>query len=105
MIRLEPVPACHTLSDLLELRAALRRQELLVGGALRDVQNELKSWQRHRRAQELAGQPVPRELVLLWDGLEERERELALDLLQISAAHAEADQDVQAALRPHKQAG
>jgi len=87
------------LGDLVELRAALRRQVTLLGASLRDVQGELRGWLRHRRAGDLAGQPVPRELRILWDELEIRERELALDLVQARAALAEASAEIGERLR------
>ncbi|MBK8100399.1 MAG: hypothetical protein IPK26_25155 [Planctomycetes bacterium] len=92
MIRLQD--RVDSLSDLLDLRAQLRRQEMMVAAALGDVQGEIKSWHRHRKAQLLARQPMPRELCLLWEEPEGRERELALDLLQIRAALAEANAEI-----------
>jgi hypothetical protein len=87
-----------SLSDLVDLRASLRRQEILLLGALRDVQSELRSWALHRRSREAIGARVPRELCVLWEELAERERELALDLLQVRAAHAEVNRGIQGRL-------
>jgi hypothetical protein len=91
---------CRTLSDLVELRASLRRQDLALSGALRDVQTELRSWEQHRAARAAAGQPVPRELALVWDELAERERELAMDQLQVRAALGEANREIRNRLSP-----
>ena len=91
---------CPTLSDLVDLRAALRRQDLMLQGALRDVQSELRCWERHREEQEANHREVPRELVMVWDELRERERELALDALQVRSALAEANREGGARLRP-----
>jgi hypothetical protein len=97
---------CPSLSDLVDLRASLRRQELILNAALHDVQGELKSWDRHRRAQDAAGREVPRELSLIWQELRERERELVLDVLQVRAALAEANREILRALGPsHGRAG
>jgi|SoiMethySBSTD1v2_1073268.scaffolds.fasta_scaffold3915278_1 hypothetical protein len=84
-----------SLSDLFDARAALRRQEVVLLGAMRDVQTELRSWQGHRLAQEASGRNVPRELCMLWEELAERERELALDLIQVRAALREAQREIQ----------
>ena len=89
-----------SLSDLVDLRASLRRQEILLLGALRDVQSELRSWAMHRRSREAVGAPVARELCVLWEELGERERELALDLLQVRAALAEVNRGIQGRLAP-----
>lgn len=86
---------CASLADLIDLRASLRRQEILLQSALREVQAELRSWSRHRRVREACGERVPRELCLVWDELGERERELALDALQVRAALAETSREIQ----------
>jgi hypothetical protein len=72
----------------------LRRQETMVGTALADVQSEIRNWNRHRRAHEFVRDPVPRELCVLWEELDSRERELALDVLQIRAALAETNAEI-----------
>jgi hypothetical protein len=95
----------HSLADLLEMRAMLRRQDTLVGTALADVQSEIRSWNRHRKAHELLCEPVPRELCMIWEELETRERELALDVLQIRAALQETNAEIQQKLhRPRTKA-
>lgn len=94
----------RSLADLIDLRAALRRQVSLLSTSLRDVQAELRGWLRHRRASDFAGQPVPRELRILWDELESREREMVLDLVQARAALAEASAEIDAHLRRQRPA-
>lgn len=88
----------RTLSDLMEQRAALRRQEILVAGALRDLARELRSWQRHRMARHAANRPVPAELERIWGELEQRQVELQLDLLQIRHAVQVTSQELDEAL-------
>jgi len=89
-----------SLADLLEVRASLRRQEVLLKSALRDVQGELRSWNEHREAEAEAGRPVARELCDLWDELEGRERELAMDLVQVRAAWVTASAEIARLLKP-----
>jgi hypothetical protein len=91
-----------SLCDLVDLRASLRRQEILLLGAMRDVQSELRSWSAHRRAQQVVGEPVARELCVLWEELGERERELAQDLVQVRAAQLEVNRGIQDQLTPRR---
>ena len=100
MIRLED--RCSPLTDLVEVRASLRRQETLLQGVLHDVQGELRCWNRHRQQEAAAGNPMPRELCILWDELESRERELALDLLQVRGAMQEANREIRRRLHPSR---
>jgi hypothetical protein len=89
-----------SLADLLEVRASLRQQEVLLKSALRDVQGELRCWNQHREAEAVAGRPVARELCALWDELEGRERELAMDLVQVRAAWVTANAEIARMLKP-----
>jgi hypothetical protein len=92
MIRLHD--RCPTLSRLIEVRASLRRQEIVLLGALHDVQAELRSWQSHRTERSARGLYVPHALCILWDELAERERELALDVLHVRAALQQANREI-----------
>lgn len=92
MIRLQTVG--RSFADLLELRATLRRQATMIAVALSTVQDELRDWQADRDSRLAAGGTVSRELLLLWDDLEARERELAADLLQVQAALGVANAEV-----------
>ena len=85
----------NSLSDLLSLRVSLRQQQFLLNGALQDVQEELRCWARHRRAREACGKQVPHELCVVWEELTERERELAMDVVQVHSALAEANREIQ----------
>jgi hypothetical protein len=97
---------CHvSLADLIALRTTLRQQEFVLRSALSNVQAELRSWHEHRHEHELEGKPVPRELKMVWEELAERERALAVDLLQVQTVLRETIRDVQDALRPHPRAG
>ena len=89
-----------SLKDLVDLRVSLRQQEFLLNTALHDVQEELKCWARHRQARENCGERVPRELSEVWEDLTERERELAMDVLQVRAAIVEANREIQHRLHP-----
>ena len=84
----------RSFADLLELRATLRRQATMIAVALATVQGELRDWQADRDARLAAGGTVSRDLLLLWDDLEARERELAADLVQVQAALREANVEV-----------
>ena len=86
---------CSSLSDLLSLRTSLRQQEFMLQAALSDVQKELRSWARHRQSHESRGDRVPRELCIVWDELGERERELAMDVIQVRAALRETILEIQ----------
>ncbi|MGE3173546.1 MAG: hypothetical protein AB7O97_13060 [Planctomycetota bacterium] len=90
----------NSLSDLVEMRASLRRQQIVLTGALRDVQSELRSWERHRTACAAQGTAVPRELGILWEELGDRERELAMDVVQVEAALRETNAEIRACLAP-----
>lgn len=94
-----------TLLELLELRAALRQQGAAVAAALRDVGAETRCWNRHRRAQRIAGQPVPDELSRLWDDLQGRERELAGELQELRELQAAVSRSIERALETPRLAG
>ena len=85
----------NSLSDLLSLRVSLRQQQFLLSGALQDVQEELRCWARHRRSREACGKQVPHELCVVWEELTERERELAMDVVQVYSALGEANREIQ----------
>ena len=89
-----------SLSDLVSLRVSLRQHEFLLNGALRDVHEELRCWARHRRVREACGERVPHELCVVWDELTERERELAIDVVQVRSALVEANREIQQRLHP-----
>ncbi len=91
-------PDRPSLSDLFDARSALRRQEVVLMRALRDVQDELRGWDSHRLAQQAAGQGVPRELCRIWAELAERERELAILVLQARSELHAAQRELQARL-------
>lgn len=93
---------CHSLADLLALRSSLRQQDTVLAGALRDVQQELRDWQQFRRDQEVAGQPVPMELLRLWEELAERERQLVLDLLQHRHLRDQVSEEIARLVNRHR---
>ncbi len=97
MIRFEEARP-RSLGDLLEQRAALRRQETMVAGAAVEVAHELRAWRRHELAEEAAGRTVPAELRRLWQDLASRQTELRLDLLQLRHALVVAGRELAAAL-------
>lgn len=76
------------LADLVALRAALRREHLRLSAALCCVQRELRDWLPERQSR---GSRAPQHLRILWAELEERERELALDLLAVEARRKDVD--------------
>lgn len=84
-----------SLADLVDLRVSLRQQEFLLARALRDVQEELRCWARHRQVRESCGESVPKELCVVWEELTERERELAMDVVQVRSALVEANREIQ----------
>lgn len=78
---LDRIDRCHSLADLLSLRSSLRQQQIALQSALAEVQAELGGWRQERRQRQ--GQQLPADLSRLWQELAERERQLALDLLQL----------------------
>ncbi|GDY03180.1 hypothetical protein LBMAG49_25090 [Planctomycetota bacterium] len=77
-------------SELMEVRASLRCQEIRLCVALRSVQREISSWREYCSAEAVARRASPKELAILWEELETRERELAMDIVQVGAALAGA---------------
>ena len=88
----QPDDSPSSLFTLVGARAALRRQQLALQSALRAVQQELRDWDPERRSR---GPRAPSELRLVWAELEERERELVLDLLRVEDERQTADAEIQ----------
>ena len=91
-----------SLSQWLAVRTSLRQQEVLLQGALREVQRELRGWQPERQRR---GKDAPSSLRMLWLELEERERQLCMDLLMVQQARVAAAQGVQDRIAPIPKAG
>lgn len=98
MLRLDTRMMSRSLAELLEVRQELRRQEILLQGALLDLQAELQAWRQ---------QPVtPVGVARLYDDLEGREHELATDLVQVRQALYETCREIGDSLaRPRSAAG
>lgn len=90
------------LAELVALRAALRREQLRLSSALCEVQRELRDWLPERQSR---GARAPQTLRLLWAELEERERELALELMATEAARRTADARIRRHLEAPPMAG
>ena len=88
----QPDDSPSSFFTLVGARAALRRQQLALQSALRAVQQELRDWDPERRSR---GPRAPSELRLVWAELEERERELVLDLLRVEDERQTADAEIQ----------
>jgi hypothetical protein len=72
-----------SLFDLLQERAALRRQQLALEGTFAAVQRELRNWNDHCGAERAAGRPLGRDLGAHLEELQSRERELAIELCRV----------------------
>lgn len=95
-------PSDAPLAELVAARAALRREQLRLSSALDEVQRELRDWLPERQSR---GPRAPQELRLLWAELEERERELALELLVAQAARRATDVHIRRHLEAPPMAG